>query len=283
MTSAASTASKADRPIADCHTHTSFSDGAGTHLENVRAAAKAGCSVLVATDHMTLPDRLDPDCECSVPVERLAELARSLDEAQAAAAELGLELVRGWECDWYEGCEPNIECWRGDATFLLGSIHYIGELALDNPDDRRLWDELGADGVWEAYVERWVQACFSPAAFDSMAHPDLPRLLEAHGYPRTRSMDGAHARMAEAAREAGVHVEVSTAGLRKPKLGDFYPARTLLEQFCAAGVPLTLGSDAHRAQDVAFGFEDACRYAYEAGYRSYNVPRADGSWTTHQL
>mgnify|MGYP002520240327 CR=1 FL=1 len=29
-------------PIVDCHTHTSFSDGASTFAENVQAAAAAG-------------------------------------------------------------------------------------------------------------------------------------------------------------------------------------------------------------------------------------------------
>lgn len=43
-----------DTPIVDCHTHTSFSDGTSTFEENVRAAAAAGCRVLVTTDHLSL-------------------------------------------------------------------------------------------------------------------------------------------------------------------------------------------------------------------------------------
>ena len=40
-------------PLADCHTHTSFSDGHASFEDNVRAAAAAGCEVMVSTDHLT--------------------------------------------------------------------------------------------------------------------------------------------------------------------------------------------------------------------------------------
>ena len=42
-------------PLVDCHTHTSFSDGHASFEDNVRAAAAAGCRVMVSTDHLTLP------------------------------------------------------------------------------------------------------------------------------------------------------------------------------------------------------------------------------------
>ena len=34
-------------PLVDCHTHTSFSDGHASFEDNVRAAAAAGCRVMV--------------------------------------------------------------------------------------------------------------------------------------------------------------------------------------------------------------------------------------------
>ena len=46
--------------IVDTHTHTQFSDGVGTFEENFRAAADAGCRVIVSTDHLTLPACMDP-------------------------------------------------------------------------------------------------------------------------------------------------------------------------------------------------------------------------------
>ena len=88
----------------DCHTHTRFSDGASTFAENVRAAAAKGCRVLVSTDHLTLPASMDPACEVSVAEDELAAHRAAWEEARALAAEIApeLELVYGFECDWYE-------------------------------------------------------------------------------------------------------------------------------------------------------------------------------------
>ena len=51
-------------------------------------------------------------------------------------------------------------------------------------------------------------------------------------------------------------VEVSSAGLRKP-IGEIYPSMGLLKEFYAAGVPITLGSDAHVAEDVGLQLDAA--------------------------
>ena len=72
---------------------------------------------------------------------------------------------------------------------------------------------------------------------------------------------------AEAFAAAGVASEVNTAGLRKP-VGELYPDARLLELLCAAGVPLSLGSDAHVLEDVGRDFDRALVLAHGAGYRT---------------
>lgn len=292
--------------IIDCHTHTLFSDGKGTFEENARAAVAAGCATLACTDHLTLPRSMDPACECSVPEEDLgAHRAAFLDARERlAAGELGeagrrLELVYGFEADWYEGCEANIARWRGDAVFLLGSVHFVDGMAVDYSEEMDIWDSWGADAVWRGYVERWCRACFcgrgragggdsggafdpSRARFDSMAHPDLVKIFSNSGYAPSIPLEPLWDEMAEAAREAGVRVELSTAGLRKP-CADFYPAAGLLRRFQRAGVPLTVGSDGHAPDVVCWGIECAYAFAREAGYRAVDVPTADGGWRTLEL
>ena len=88
--------------------------------------------------------------------------------------------------------------------------------------------------------------------------------------------------MAEAARDAGVHVELSTAALRK-NLGDYYPAEGLLRRFCQTGVPITAGSDSHEASTVGFGIAEAYEHAARVGYKSVDVPTVDGDWRTIAL
>jgi histidinol-phosphatase (PHP family) len=78
--------------------------------------------------------------------------------------------------------------------------------------------------------------------------------------------------MVEAVAEAGVCIEVSTAGYRRA-LGELYPAPQLLRMFAERGVPATLGSDAHAAEDVAHDFPRALAELSAAGYRTLTVFR----------
>lgn len=257
--------------LVDCHTHTLFSDGADSPAANVAAAAARGVTTIACTDHLAKPAFMD----CSVDESRIAELARAIDACRERNP--GIDVVFGFEADWYEGCEADIASLRGAATFLLGSVHYLEEFAIDWSEDMRIWQREGADAVWERYARAWCRACASPAQFDSMAHPDLVRLFENDGYAPSIEVGRLWDDMAQAAREADVRIEVSTAGLRK-SLRDFYPAFGLLERFCAAGVPITVGSDAHRACDVGADIEAAYAYARRAGYTTVDVPTSGGDW-----
>ena len=121
-------------PLVDCHTHTSFSDGHASFEDNVRAAAAAGCRVMVSTDHLTLPASMDANCEVQVVEGDLPAHRLAFEDARKLAAQIAPELtfIYGFECDWYEGCEPLVEHWSQGAVVRLGSVHWIG-----NPGGRR--------------------------------------------------------------------------------------------------------------------------------------------------
>ena len=300
-----------DTPIVDCHTHTSFSDGTSTFEENVRAAAAAGCRVLVSTDHLTLPASLDESCEAQVPLARLVKHRAAFEAARGLASEIApeLELIYGFECDWYPGCEEYVRTWSEGAVVRLGSVHYIGNPGdtatgaagqpgtegtpqanqiypdsgwIDYNEDKHVWENLGPDEVWRRYVDAWCQACESPLEFDSMAHPDLAARFANDGFAPTIDLSRLWDQMVECAHDTGRRVEVSTAGLRKTT-ASYYPSAGLLHRFAKADVPITTGSDAHRAVDVCWGIQEAYHYAYAAGYRSIEVPHADGSWESVEI
>lgn len=295
-------------PLIDCHTHTSFSDGESSFEDNVRAAAEAGCRVMVSTDHLTLPASMDAPGEVQVleselPAHRLAfERARAL--ARQVAPEL--EFIYGFECDWYRGCEPLVERWSEGAVVRLGSVHWIGDAGditagaakapgtgnvtpadpadapngwIDDNSDLHVWENLGVRGVWERYLDDWCAACESPPGFDVMAHPDLPMRFANEGLAPDFDLAPFWEQMAECAHDTGRRIEVSTAALRKG-VGDYYPAEGLLRRFAHAEVPITFGSDAHRACDVCWGIRDAQAHAYECGYRAFDLPHASGEWET---
>ena len=54
--------------------------------------------------------------------------------------------------------------------YLLGSLHYIGSLGVD--DEPRLVDAMGVEEAWRLYFETLAAAARS-GLFDALSHPDL--------------------------------------------------------------------------------------------------------------
>lgn len=256
--------------LVDCHTHTVFSDGKSTFRENMQEALAKGITTIACTDHWGRPSFID----CSIEEGKLKQYAFAIERVRGEFPEL--EIVHGLEADWYPGCSTDLAETRGNATFLLGSIHYLQEKALDWDEDMRIWEELGANELWRLYAEEWCKAATS-GLFDSMAHPDLPRLFSLSGYAPSLDLAPLFDSMAQAAREGKVHVEINTAGLTKD-FADFYPQEPLLKRFFQAGVPLTVGSDAHHANRIGDNVYKAYRYARRIGYTSIDAPTAQGDW-----
>ncbi|MBR2835318.1 MAG: histidinol-phosphatase HisJ family protein [Coriobacteriales bacterium] len=264
--------------LVDCHTHTHYSDGASTLKENFDAARACGLSVIACTDHLTLPQELDPVGEVSVSESDLPLLLREVASLREQYPDL--EIIQGFECDYYPGCEENIARWSKGATFLLGSVHMLDSCWIDDPADLSYWDTHSTQFIWEYYFETWAQACFSPAHFHSMAHPDLVMLFGR--CPSDEIRRKLYKDAALAAAEAHVHIEINTSG-RNKALKIYYPHEELLREFCQAKVPITVGSDAHVSTRIGDHIREAYAFAYNIGYKSIDVPQIDGSWRTIEL
>lgn len=264
--------------IVDCHTHSCFSDGHPTIEQNISRACELGLTTIACTDHLTMPFVLDPTNEVSVPESDLPAYADAIMRARLEHPDI--DIVFGFECDYYHGCQENIKKWSQGATFLLGSVHGFDGDWIDDLRDLSYWDSHTVDEVWERYFDYWAQACCCGVGFDTMAHPDLVMLLGR--FPSEPVLDRLYREAATVAHDAGVRIEVSTAGLRKP-VASPYPARRLLELFCEAGVGITVASDAHKLEDIARDIELAYRYAFDSGYRHVDVPTSAGGWRTVDL
>jgi histidinol-phosphatase (PHP family) len=117
--------------------------------------------------------------------------------------------------------------------------------------------------VWPEYAAAFCRAAAS-GIYDVMAHPDLPK---AFGEPPAAPvLEAAYADMVDALSDSGVAIEVSTAGLRKA--GELYPSEALLRRCARIGIPVTLGSDAHVADDVGHDFTAATAALKAAGVES---------------
>lgn len=262
--------------LIDCHIHTErCGHASGTVSQMVGAAVFAGLSGIVLTEHLPLPDDLDPNHHLAMPACDLASYAEEVRD-QASRVK-GLQVVLGAEADWLPGREAHAVATRASAAELgvevfLGSVHFLGEWAFDDPHSVAMWDTWDVDEVWTSYFRTWCEAA-SSGVFDVMAHPDL---VKKFGHRPSFDPRELYAEAARAAARGGVLIEVSTAGLRKP-VGEIYPGPDLLAAFCAAGVGATVGSDAHAPDEVGFRLDAAYDALATAGYRSVRFPTGSKS------
>jgi len=167
------------------------------------------------------------------------------------------DLRLGIEADFIPGREDRMASLleSRDWDYVVGSIHFLGDEAIDY-DKYDVWTRASSpDKVWRTYFE-WLGEAARTRMFDILAHPDLVKVW---GAERPRP-DGDLRRFYELAMdgiaESGIAIEVSTAGLRKP-VGELYPATAFLEMCLEAGNPVALSSDAHTVDQVGFGYDRA--------------------------
>jgi len=175
------------------------------------------------------------------------------------------DLRLGLEVDFVPGREDRTANLidRLDLDYVVGSVHFIGDFAVDDGEYDIWTSGRSANEVWRRYFETLGEAAGS-GLFDILAHPDLVKIWGG-GRPRP---DGDLRRFYELAMDgiadSGIAVEVSTAGLRKP-IGEIYPSRPLLEMCIDAGAPIALSSDAHVPGDVGRDYEAALELLGESG------------------
>lgn len=167
----------------------------------------------------------------------------------------------GIEADHVAGAEERIEAVLAARPFdyVVGSVHFVGEGAIDQ-DRWDVWEAEGhdPDRVWSRYFEELASAA-SSGLYDILAHPDLVKVWGAARPGPERDPRFYWEPAVEAIAAAGVAVEVSTAGLRKP-VDEIYPAAGFARLCVEAGVPFTLSSDAHVPEQVGYAYGEAVEF-----------------------
>ncbi|HEV7614860.1 MAG TPA: histidinol-phosphatase HisJ family protein [Solirubrobacterales bacterium] len=177
----------------------------------------------------------------------------------------GTPLKLGIECDFVPGAEDRtatlLEA-RG-FDYVVGSVHFIGDEAVDHPG-WDVWEGSGdPDEVWRRYFESLAE-CARSGLFDILAHPDLVKVWGGTRPLPQRDPRFYYEPAVAAIAESGIAVEVSTAGLRKP-VGELYPAHAFAAMCIEAGAPFALSSDAHLPEQVGFAYDRAVEFLDDLG------------------
>jgi len=137
--------------------------------------------------------------------------------------------------------------------YILGSVHRIPDVV----------DGIAAEEAYLAYYGaiRWAA---QSGLFHSIAHPDrIHRKLDPIA---PEKLEALMAETAAALAERGVCVELSANGVRRGIVG-IDPNREFVRLCFEHGVGITLGSDAHKLEDLGVGITELRDLAWETGYR----------------
>lgn len=256
------------------HCHSRYcGHGEGELEEYAVCAEAAGLSTLAFTEHYPLSAAFDPEGYLAVPKASMPDYLAAVEAVREAHP--NLEIIAGTELDWLGDLEDRVITDADLAPFkhILLSVHFVDGWAFDDPAQRDAWEEPGApDRIWSRYVQLWCDAVSSSLPFTAMSHPDLAKKF---AYYPTFDLQPYYERMAEACSASGKMIEVNTSGSYYA-CKQMFPAPELLREFCKAGVPCTLGTDAHVPVNVSRDILKGYSYLREAGYKQVIALTATG-------
>ncbi len=244
----------------DFHMHTDSSpDSDASTRQMCEAALSRELTHISITDHLELVD-FEQD-------NYAARAARSFAEQTTMQTEYAgrLQLSRGVEigCPLYNEPLTNQLLAQYDYEFILASQHRLGS----DPDFYFCdFTKLDISCTLDAYFESVLRVA-EWGRFHSLAHLTyplryIPAELQPSSYSRWLPVIDEIFRVLIRTDRA---LEINTSGLRNG--GVTAPDFTLILRYRACGGRLlTLGSDAHRPEDVGAGIETAAQLARDAGF-----------------
>lgn len=245
----------------DYHVHTTFSDGRATPEEYFSYAEKAGLSELGFSDHLSLFGEnynwlMNPE-DAGKYLDYIGNLGKINNK---------ILVKKGLEIDFFPGKETQIEMFLGklDLDYRLGSVHYLGELSVDNGPE--VYEGKNIDVLFDNYFDMVITAIES-GLFDIIAHCDLIRI---YGFKPVTDQENNYRRLASSMKKNNVAFEINTNGRNRP-FGDFYPDRRFLKIFREEKVPVCVNSDAHFPVRTAQFFDEAYKMLAEAGFKEMAV------------
>ncbi len=251
---------------ADFHTHSSFSgDSEEPMREMACSAVSRGLKTLCVTEHCDF-DYPEAGFEPDMPAYR-AELLKVREEFLGK-----LELLFGIELGLMDYLAPRLYDFSGawDLDFIIGSSHLVDGA---DPYYPEYFGRFGTKNGILRYFESILANVKAFDDFDVYGHLDY-----AVRYCAEKSYDPTDYRepLDEILRllaQKGKGIEVNTAGLRSG-LAHCNPHPYILGRFRELGGEIvTVGSDAHKATDVARDFPIAEQMLRDAGFKFYAVFR----------
>lgn len=276
----------------DMHTHGCYSDGKGNFSDFVKSAEKKGIISLGFSDHSP------------VPIENVWSMKRSLLEEYfneidliKGSASKNIDVYAGMELDYIPGIDvkKHIDFENLPLDYFIGSVHYIYSsvlgkyLEVDGPPDQ--FEILVKDGfsgkgedVYKAYYNnvREMICTYAPVV---AAHIDL---ITKNNIDNMYFDTGSVEYLLEVEETLdtiklyGTIIEINAGGMSRGYMNRPYPSDYILNKCIEKEIPVTLNSDAHSPNTLAYGFDNIIECVKKIGIKEIIVYQK-GNWAPIQL
>jgi len=231
----------------DLHVHTRFSPDAEPTIEEVvKTAAKRGIKILGISDHYELGPTLEE-------AENFGDPLLYLEEIERVSKEYPLKVLKA--------VELGIQSYT-DNSILNGAFDYFIYSVHEGPD---FPNPTEPEKLWKAYLEESIAAVRTLKFPGFFGHLDfLRRFIPGYAPLEPSPLLDELLRLL-VKKELGL--EINTSGLRR-EFKEVNPQPWIIERYLSfGGKYLTIGSDAHRTEDLGKGFDEALKIAKSLGVK----------------
>ena len=266
----------------DWHTHNSLCKHAvGTIEDYVKKAIELDLNVIGISDHFPyeylsseIPSLKDIPYEgYAMPTNNLETYILQLDNLTEKYVNQ-IHIRTAFEIDFFKHQDhllnKYLKNYLNKLDYILGSVHVLfGKAGVFAFDDGRFLNKYKEYDVNdEIYIEYYdsLQVMIKSATFDMdiVSHFDLPKKFDKRIEDKDKVM-GKAIETLELVKKHDLTVEINTSGLRK-KVKEQYPSINIIKKIYELGIPILLGSDAHKPEEIAYEFKSITKMLKNIGF-----------------
>ena len=269
----------------DWHTHNSLCRHAVGYIEDyIRKAIQLNLNVIGVSDHFPyeylsseIPSLKDIPYEgYAMPTNNLESYILQLDELKEKFMNQ-IHIRTAFEIDFFKHQDhilnKYLKGYLNKLDYILGSVHVLfGKAGVFAFDDGRFLNKYKEyDGNDEIYMEYYdsLQVMINSPTFelDIVTHFDLPKKFDKRIEDKDMIMGKVNETL-ELVKKHDLTIEINTSGLRK-KVKEQYPHIDIIKKIFELGIPILLGSDAHKPEDVAYEFKNIAKMLKNIGFNQF--------------
>jgi len=266
----------------DWHTHNSLCKHAvGTIEDYIIKAIELDLNVIGISDHFPyeylsseIPSLKDIPYEgYAMPTNNLETYILQLDNLKEKYVNQ-IHVRSAFEIDFFKHQDhllnKYLKNYMAKLDYILGSVHVLfGKAGIFAFDDGRFLNKYKEYDVNdEIYIEYYdsLQVMIKSPTFelDIVTHFDLPKKFDKSIEDKDKVMEKVIETL-ELVKKHDLTVEINTSGLRK-KVKEQYPSIDIIKHIYELDIPILLGSDAHKPEEVAYEFKSITKMLKNIGF-----------------